>query len=213
MITYLSGAINPHVLESDRMDIGVMVQPRMGNRPASYRHKKIGVDNGCFSSADPCDEVAYPRWLEQFKDYGFLSNVLFATAPDVVGDAEATLARSLPHLPMIRRLGFPAAFVAQDGATIDTVPWDLFDVLFIGGTTEWKLSDAAWVLVHEAQRLGKVVHVGRVNSRKRLRLAAQHGVDSVDGTYLAFGPDVNWPRLTGWMDEANGVEMGGEEAA
>ena len=25
------------------------------------------------------------------------------------------------------------------------------------------------------------------------------GCDSVDGTYLAFGPDVNTPKLVGWL--------------
>lgn len=28
------------------------------------------------------------------------------------------------------------------------------------------------------------------------------GCDSVDGTYLTFGPDVNLPRLLGWLDGA-----------
>ena len=41
---------------------------------------------------------------------------------------------------------------------------------------------------------------GRVNSRRRLRRLAGH-VDSVDGTYLAFGPDRNIVRLVRWLDE------------
>jgi hypothetical protein len=43
--------------------------------------------------------------------------------------------------------------------------------------------------------------MGRVNSRRRLRLAAEWHVDSVDGTYLAFGPTVNSARLTSWLGE------------
>ena len=35
----------------------------------------------------------------------------FATAPDVVGNGAATLARSLPMLERIRALGYPAALV------------------------------------------------------------------------------------------------------
>ena len=122
----------------------------------------------------------------------------FATAPDVVGDAEATLAESLPWLPRIRALGYPAALVSQDGLEHLTVPWDEFDVLFIGGTTGWKLGPAARTLVLEAKRRGKRVHMGRVNSARRWRYAEHIGCDSVDGTYLTFGPDINLPRLLSW---------------
>jgi hypothetical protein len=42
------------------------------------------------------------------------------------------------------------------------VPWDAFDVLFLGGTTDWKLGPAAADLTAEARRRGLVVHMGRV---------------------------------------------------
>jgi hypothetical protein len=41
------------------------------------------------------------------------ADCLFAVAPDVLGDAEATLARSFPMLPKIRALGYSAVYVAQ----------------------------------------------------------------------------------------------------
>ena len=65
---------------------------------------------------------------------------LFAAAPDVVGDAAATLQRSERMLDWIRYAGFPVAFVARDGLEHLTVPWDDFDALFIGGSTSWKLA-------------------------------------------------------------------------
>jgi hypothetical protein len=37
------------------------------------------------------------------------------------------------------RLGYPAAFVAQDRWDETATPWDEFDVLFVGGSTEFKL--------------------------------------------------------------------------
>jgi hypothetical protein len=43
--------------------------------------------------------------------------------------------------------------------------------------------------------------MGRVNSRRRLRIAAQMGCHSADGTFLAFGPDRNLPHLLGWLAE------------
>lgn len=112
-----------------------------------------------------------------------------------------TLARSAPHLPAIRTLGYPAALVAQDGLEHLDVPWDDFDALFIGGSTEWKLGKAAARLVAEAKRRGKHVHMGRVNSRRRWSYAEHIGCDSVDGTFLAFGPDANLRRLQVWTTQ------------
>lgn len=124
------------------------------------------------------------------------------------GDAAATLERSLPLLPKIRALGFKAALVAQDGLEELEVPWDEFDVLFVGGTTDWKLGAGATGLAAEAKRRGKHAHLGRVNSRKRLmhaKLSIPGGYDSVDGTYLVFGPRKNLPSLLRWLDEVNSL--------
>jgi hypothetical protein len=73
------------------------------------------------------------------------------------------------------------------------------DVLFIGGDTEWKLGPVASDLAAQAKRRGKWVHMGRVNSEKRLRYADAIGCDSADGTYLTFGPDVNLPKTLAWL--------------
>lgn len=152
------------------------------------------ADNGCF--ADKFDETKWWAWLSG-KDP---KECLFAVAPDVVGDHQATLTRSLPWLPKIQSLGFPAAFVIQDGAEIDTVPWDACDAIFIGGTTEFKLSDTALGIIREGKKRGKWVHIGRVNSRRRfLRFAGI--ADSCDGTFLAFGPTRRLPEMLGWVRE------------
>jgi hypothetical protein len=47
--------------------------------------------------------------------------------------------------------------------------------------------------------MGKWVHVGRLNSWRRLDLVASWDVDSVDGTYLAFAPNANGARLATWL--------------
>jgi hypothetical protein len=49
--------------------------------------------------------------------------------------------------------------------------------------------------------------MGRVNSARRLRHAARVGALSVDGTFLAYGPDVNLPRIARWLDSLDQVEM------
>lgn len=81
------------------------------------------------------------------------------------------------------------------------VPWDAFDVLFIGGDTEWKLGKHARSLIQEAKKRDKWVHMGRVNSARRYRYAQHVGCDSVDGTFVTFGPDVNLPKLLAWDRE------------
>jgi hypothetical protein len=93
---------------------------------------------------------------------------------------------SVPMLRRIRAAGYRPALVAQDGLEALPVPWEAFDVLFIGGSTAWKLSEACFSLIAEAKRRGKWVHMGRVNSLRRLRIAKSVGCDSVDGTYLRF---------------------------
>ena len=186
--------------------------------PAQGNKRMAGVtwcaDNGCFGKGYPGDEK-WLAWLEA--NAHAAADCLFATAPDVVGNAAATLARSRPFLPLIRALGYPAALVAQDGLEDMEVPWDEFDVLFIGGSTEWKESAAARELTREAKAHGKWVHVGRVNSERRFRLAGAaypFGLsgDSCDGTFLTFGPEKNLPRLMAWLRTENQLSLFTEAA-
>ncbi len=123
------------------------------------------------------------------------------TAPDVVADATETWKRSEPVLPRIRDLGFPAALVAQDGIEHRAIRWGTFDVLFIGGSTEWKLSEAAFQVAREAKAHGIPVHMGRVNSRRRIRIAALALCDSADGTHFVFRPDKYLERMIQWLEE------------
>lgn len=201
MIRYLSGAINGTVLANPRLDLGLMIQPGMGNAVAPLAFWPWAGDNGCFARGDAFDPGDWLEWAAGLRQYR--QQCLFLVAPDVIQDAEATLRRSLPYLPTIRQLGFPAAFVSQNGCRSDLVPWEQFDVLFVGGDDAWKLGEPSWLLCREARERGKRVHVGRVNSMRRLTACAVSGVDSVDGTYLKFGPDVNWPRLMNWLDTIN----------
>lgn len=164
------------------------------------------ADNGVFGGTYPGDD-AYLAWLADRQHLAVACS--FVVAPDVVRgpdgelrpDAAATLARSAPMLPRIRALGFPAALVAQNGLEHLDVPWDTFDVLFIGGDDTWKEGPVAAALARQAKARGKRVHMGRVNSLRRLRIAQAMGCDSVDGTFLAYGPDRNLPTLLSWLRE------------
>lgn len=186
-----------------RHDLGILIQPGT----SSYRHKlgayaRWGADNGCFSQGAAFDVEAWKRWVTTLPTEG----CLFVVAPDVYdpvagrGDPVGTWERSAPVLPHIRSCGLPAALVAQDGIEDMDLDWTAFDCLFLGGSTEWKLSSAAADVAREARAQGLWTHMGRVNSKKRIRFANVHGLDSVDGTFLAYGPRVNGPKLLSWLE-------------
>jgi len=152
------------------------------------------ADNGCFTAGERFDLERYLDWLDGFT-LEAKTACMFATAPDVVGDFAATWERSEPVLEEIRRRGFPAALVIQDGAeNFGPLPWDRFDAIFTGGSTEWKLSEPVGRIVAEANERGKWTHCGRVNSTKRMMRATELGHYSADGTLLLFGPEKNLPR-------------------
>ena len=83
------------------------------------------------------------------------------------------------------------------------LPWGQLDVLFVGGTTEWKLGPDARGLTAAARERGKRVHMGRVNSERRYRYAKAIGCDTADGTYLTFGPDLLLPDVLAWSRLVN----------
>lgn len=196
---YLANPCTPKVRDamSDGL-LGCITTPAQGNQvPDSCL---IGADNGKFGKGWPGPD-AWHVWLgDQVAEYG-RDRFLFAVAPDVPFDSVGTLAESRPWLAKIRELGIPAAFAAQNGSENGLIPWDELDVLFLGGDTGWKLGEAARGLTALARRRGKPVHMGRVNSHRRLRYAAAIGCDTADGTYLAFGPDQNLPKLLSWVRE------------
>ena len=166
------------------------------------------ADNGKFTKDGPRKNWLGVRkwyeWLEgQVARYG-ADTCRFAVAPDVPLDAEATLRESAPWLAKIRELGIPAAFAAQNGCDLNRLPWDDLDVLFLAGgpersgdpRSEWKLGPVARRLAQQARDLGKSVHMARVNSRRRMRIAETYGCQSADGTFLAWAPDINLERIT-----------------
>jgi hypothetical protein len=198
---YYATASTPRVRDAMRAGLlGQIVTPAAGNR------LEPGVrwvaDNGVFGGTYPGDD-AYLAWLGK-QAIATDAACDFAVAPDVVCDAAATYKRSMPMLARIRAVVGHVAYVGQNGATIGSLPWGLFDVLFLGGDDTWKLGADGRALTAEANGRGMPVHMGRVNSHRRLRYAAAIGCASVDGTYLAFGPDRNLPRLLGWLAEIHG---------
>lgn len=166
-------SVSPH--------LGHLLTPANGNKLSSLLSSGLpfACDNAAFSSFCP---KAFKRMVCRVIDYG--KSPMWVTCPDVVGDADATLRRFEDWKHFLH--GLPIAFVAQDGCESVGIPWDEIACVFIGGSTEWKLSRYAEKTCMEAKKRNKLIHMGRVNSLKRLRLAVRWGCDSIDGTSLSM---------------------------
>ena len=139
------------------------------------------------------------------------SGCLFVAVPDVVGQWEQTLELWHRWHPVVRSFGFPVALVAQDGIAVSKVPWSEVDAVFIGGSTRFKLGNTARTIAGYAQALGKWVHMGRVNGRKRMLYARDIGVQSVDGSSFSRFPDTVMSNARAWLTAApEQVPMQGE---
>jgi hypothetical protein len=177
--------------------VGHLVVPRARNTVArlNLQPGQWAMDNGCFNGLDV---RAFMRMLEDFHGQ---PGCRFVAVPDVVGDAAATARRWRFWAPIVRSCGWPLAFVAQNGITAGMVPWDEFTTLFVGGDDTFKESWQAASLCAYAKARGLAVHWGRVNSRRRYRLALESGADSLDGSGFSLWPDTNIPKAAQWKTD------------
>ena len=138
----------------------------------------FAIDNGAFAgfNAD-----AFLSLLNREGDSRDLCR--FVAVPDVVASARRTL-EVFEHW-RYRLAGWPLALVAQDGQEDLEIPWRGIAAVFIGGSTQWKLSKAAADVVKAAKAVGKWVHAGRVNTPARFEYFESLGTDSIDGTGLS----------------------------
>ena len=168
--------------------LGVLMTPQNGNRMCSLP-LPWACDNAAFSKPDD-----HKFWRMCMNAWSLMEHAppLWVAAPDVVGQHTAT--RRLfddwvrCYEAEIGYVPFRLAFVLQNGCTVAEVPWDQIAAVFVGGDDRFKLRQAP-DLIAEAKSRGKLVHVGRVNSQRRLLYCLDVGADSVDGTSFSMFPD------------------------
>lgn len=181
------------------LECGVLVTPWSGNRveEISKSGRLWAADNSAYSA---WDKERFWKMLARI-NHADRSRLLWVACPDVVSDAQATINRWLEWFPQFDYLGLPAAFVGQDGLENirDQIPWNEMRAFFIGGSTEWKLSEAAMLLGKEAKARGKLLHVGRVNSEKRIRHMLEMNADTIDGRSFSAWPDKKIPKGLKWI--------------
>lgn len=162
-------------------NVGRLFSPRMLSSIAATADWGVpwAADNDAFQGFKP------GPYLKMLGSLAGVPGCLFVTAPDVVADWAATKVLWDIYWPVIHDADLPAAVVLQDGC--DHIPAEA-DAVFIGGSTIWKMGDEARLLAAEAKERGLWVHMGRVNTIRRIQYAASIGCDSIDGT--------NWSRFT-----------------
>lgn len=147
---------------------------------------------GCFLKSLPFNETA---WLRMLDKVPASQPPLWALVPDVVADKDKTLDAWAKHLPSVAGRGWPLAFAVQNGMSPIDVPIEA-DVVFIGGTTEWKWSTVK-LWVDNFPR----VHIGRVNGARRLWIAQRIGAESCDGSgyFRATTNGLEARKLKAWL--------------
>jgi hypothetical protein len=142
---------------------------------------KYGLDNGAWSAFQqgrPFNDLAFMRAVEKVGE-----GADWIVLPDIVAGGMRSLDLSLAWMDRLRGLPTPLLIAVQNGMELDDVRRHLSPSIgiFIGGDTAWKESTAiAWGQL--ARRRNCYLHVGRVNTARRIAICAAAGANSYDGS-------------------------------
>lgn len=148
--------------------IGWIQSPDSWVNPPYYM--PYALDNGAYKYFDP---DKYRKHLLRASKF---HSPLWVALPDVLGNTKETILLWDKWYPVLHETGYKLAFIAQDGMLPQDIPKEAHCV-FIGGKTNWKLKNA-----HKFKGVSNLLHIGRVNTIKRLCWAIDIGADSCDGT-------------------------------
>lgn len=157
----------------------ILVTPAKPKPPEGF---KYALDNGAWNAhqkLQPFNERAFSSLVEHHA-----AAADFVIIPDIVAGGMDSLALSrlwIPRLKHLKNILLPV----QDGMDVPSVSRLLHAYgnlgIFLGGSTEWKLKTMPqWGAL--AASMNRHYHIGRVNTKRRIRLAAEAGADSFDGT-------------------------------
>ena len=181
--------------------LGWLIGPGGWRKPPSWM--PVALDNGAFgawSKSQPWDERA---WWNLLSEATRVCLPLWAIVPDVVMDKDATIESWHKWEPVLRDefQNLPLAMAVQDGMTPADVPagaqW-----IFVGGGDPWKMrSVPMWCEAFPGR-----VHVGRVNTAKRLWECDRAGVVSCDGTGWLRGGEERMEDLAKYLEFSTGTK-------
>jgi len=142
---------------------------------------RYGLDNGAWhahQAGEPFDQMAFERLLS---DYGDGSD--WIVSPDIVCGGVESLEMSVSWIPRLQKYGVPILIPVQDGMVASDLREHLSESvgIFVGGSTEFKEGTAAlWGKLARERRA--YLHVGRVNTVRRIAICGAAGADSFDGS-------------------------------
>lgn len=142
---------------------------------------RYALDNGAWSAfvqQEPFDEDAFLVAVDRLGE-----GADWIVLPDIVAGGFVSLDYSLRWKERLRGMPTKLLFAVQNGMQIDDVASLLSPAvgIFMGGTTEWKEATAQ-ARGSLARRRNCHLHVGRVNSARRIRICAAAGANSFDGS-------------------------------
>lgn len=178
--------------------LGWLISPEGWRKPPSWM--PYALDNGAYgawANGKQWDAGKFMCLLESVKSH---YQPLWVVVPDVVMNREATMEKWPEWAPKIRAVlpHVPLAFAVQDGMTPGDVPDDA-DVVFVGGSTEWK-----WATVPTWTAKFPRVHVARVNSERKLWQCHEVGAESCDGTGWMRGGEERIAELERFLQMSTG---------
>lgn len=142
---------------------------------------KIAIDNGAWGAYQRKKPWTSDKFCQLVEKYGHKAN--WVVAPDIVCGGLDSLIQSLKWVSWLLDRCQLVLIAVQNGMTdADLRPHVGSRIgLFVGGDSKWK-EESLPMWGRLARESGCYLHVGRVNSARRIRLCAMSGVDSVDGT-------------------------------
>ena len=141
----------------------------------------LAIDNGAWGCFQRGAEWLPEPWQRITVEHGAIAR--FTVLPDVVCGGASSLVLSLAWMPWALDHCAKVLIPVQPGMVAADLRPHLSDRvgLFVGGDTEWKeRSLPEWGAL--ARETNCWLHVGRVNSARRIHLCALSGADSFDGT-------------------------------
>ncbi len=139
------------------------------------------LDNGAWSAHQQGQPFDFPAFERALSLLG--KGADWTVLPDIVAGGLPSLKLSLEWLPRVLDVSPRALIAVQDGMTPAELRPHLGDRvgIFVGGSDRWKLEYLErWGLL--AAELGCWLHVGRVNTARRIAACKSVGATSFDGT-------------------------------
>ncbi|BAQ67081.1 hypothetical protein [Geminocystis sp. NIES-3709] len=178
MIIYFGNTARKEVIEWHKNygNVGTLISIKEGEiTPPTI---PLALDNGAFSYYLSGENFDFDKYFQRLNNYlkRCINQPDWLLIPDMVGNKQETIARWNYCYPFLQKYNLPLAFAVQDGMDKHDVPKNA-EVIFIGGSTNWKLSTASYWTAHFPK-----VHMARVNAWNRLCYCLESKINSVDGT-------------------------------